>query len=356
MTAATLLGTAVVLALAQPAGAAALSLTAGAVKTIATHVDPQALACPRGAAVSAETCFVLGDPNGPASFLIPVVDGVPQNKTISVDSAVSVACPTKSTCVVVAVTSTSGEIEWVVNEKVARTVTLTGSSFLYGVACESSTTCIVVGEKYGTTTNTAVVSVVTESESTPAVTTVPGVDDLQDVACVSNSQCYAVGSTTGGSTGAAVVVPITSGKVGKPLKAKGSDGLEHISCGSSTECWASGTSFSSTKGILDVVLPVKAGVPGPTSSAPEYGNQLACVSATTCLYGSSTAQYTGKGIVDEMTNGKIVASVSISGLAYGALTGIACPTTSSCIATGAESFHNPGPDYYYVGGVVSVSV
>jgi hypothetical protein len=99
------------------------------------------------------------------------------------------------------------------------------------------------------------------------------------------------------------------------------------------------------------------GKPSVSGIAPEEGGggSIACVSASTFIIGSATSQY-GHGKVDEVVNGKIVTWVTFAAFADGPLTGVYCPTATSCIATGGESSHNPGPNSYWISGVVTLKL
>jgi hypothetical protein len=105
--------------------------------------------------------------------------------------------------------------------------------------------------------------------------------------------------------------------------------------------------------VTSALVLVSHGVPGGRRVGPKLGGALACVDATTCLYASGSSTY-GKGEVLELSSGKVVRTLVLAKFAYGALSGVACPTATSCIATGATGFHNPGPGYYYTGALVTL--
>lgn len=345
-----------VAASAEPA--ATVGISVGAVKAIPEHVDPSAVACPPGTAVASSTCFVLGSTSS-SSLLNPVVDGTPKAPAITVTGGTSVACMS-GTCLEVGVsTAGKGVLQWVTGGHLKKTVVLKNSSYLHGVAC-GTTTCVVVGEVYGTPTKNGtptygVAASVSEAQSAPSATRVGGVADLDAVACASPTACYAVGSTTGTTTGEAVVVPVTDGKIGARTLAKGSDAFDAISCGTTTSCWATGTTFSAKAGVTSTVVAISKGKPGATRAGPENGSAIACIDASTCFFASATSQY-GKGEVDELSSGKVVKTVVLPKFDYGTLTGIVCPTSTSCLVTGATGFHNPGPNYFYTGAVVTLKL
>jgi hypothetical protein len=343
---------------AVPSGATTPAFTVGVVKTIPGHVDPTAVACPGAVAVTSSTCLALGSTNV-ASAVNRVVHGNPAAGG-SVTTGVGVACLSQTTCLVVGSSSTSqGTLVWTTNGHVTKTVSLKNSSYLQGVTC-GATTCLVVGELYGKPTMSGtptygVEASVTEAQTSPSATKVPGVAALYGAACETPTSCFAVGSTTGSSNGKAVVFPVTSGHLGGRLVSPGSDSLNHISCGSTTVCWMTGTSYSAKAGVTTSIVELSHGHPGGRRVGPEWGSAIGCVSATTCVFAGGTAQY-GKGEVDELVNGKVVKSVPVAKFAYGALSGVACPSATTCLVTGATGFHNPGPSYFYTGGVATVTI
>lgn len=346
-------------AIAAPASAATIPITVGAVKTIAGNVDPTSLACPAGKSVTATTCEVLGS-TSTASTATAVTNSNPKSPAVNLLGGTAVGCISATTCVVVGASSGEvGQLQWIVNGHVAKTVLLHKSSYLNGVTCGINS-CIVVGELYGPVTKNGtvtygVIAQVTEAQSAPTATRVAGVASLQAVACASPTSCYAVGSTTGTTTGVAVIVPFSKGKPGARVLAGGSDALDRISCGTATSCWATGTNYSAKTGVKTSIVPITKGKPGARLYGPENGGAIACINAVTCFFASGTSQY-GKGVVDELTNGKVVRSVTIAKFAYGTLSAISCPTASACLATGATGFHNPGPNYYYTGAVVTLHI
>jgi hypothetical protein len=336
-----------------PASAATITFVPGAVRAIPSHVDPTALACPPGKAVTASTCYVLGS-TSTASLLNAVKNGTPEAPPTSLTNGVDAACMNATTCIVGGANASSqGTLQWLTNGHVAKSVILANSSYVYAVTCRT-TSCLAVGVLDGTP-NSGVFAIVTEAQSEPTATKVSGVATLEDISCASPTSCYAVGSTSGASTGVGAVVPIVSGKAEARRLAGGTDALAQISCGSVTTCWATGTSYSAKLGITGSLVSITSGKPGAKLTGPQNGGALGCISATTCFVASGTKQY-GKGEVQELVAGRVIKSVVLPAFAYGALSDITCPTAKACLATGATGFHNPGPSYFYTGGVVTITV
>jgi hypothetical protein len=341
-----------------PSFAATPNIAAGPVRAIPGHLDPTALGCPGAVVVTKSTCLVFGS-TSTASAENRVVHGNP-GAGAPLTGGLDVACISETTCLIVgSSTSETGTLQWTTNGHVTKTVTLRGSSYLQGVEC-GVTTCLVVGDLYGVPTNSgtptyAVEAFVTEAEGAPVAHKVPGVASLYDAACESSTSCFAVGSTTGTTTGVGVVVPITRGVLGARELAPGTDTLNHIACGAATACWMTGSSYSAKSGITTAIVELSHGHPGGRRGGPDFGSAIACVSATTCLFASATSQY-GKGEVVELVNGKVVKTLVLPAFAYGPLSDVACPTATTCLATGPTGFHNPGANYFYTGGVVTLDI
>lgn len=337
-----------------PASAATVGIVPGPVKALPVHVDPSTLACPPGKPVVSTTCFLMGS-TSTTTLVVPIVGGTPRTPAVTLSGGVDIACMSTTTCLSVGVSSNQGNLQWIVNGHVAKTVALKNSSYLNGVTC-GLTACIVVGEVAGTGSTTyGVLAVVTEAASAPQATRVAGLASLYAVACASPTTCYAVGQTRSGTSGVGAVVPVIRGHVGGRSLAAGSDSLDRIACGAATTCWATGTSFSAKTGVTTSVVPIVNGKPGARRVGPTNGGAIGCINAATCFFASATSQY-GKGVVDELASGKVVKSLELPKFAYGTLTSVVCPTPTACLVTGATGFHNPGSNYFYTGAVVTLHV
>jgi hypothetical protein len=336
---------------AEPAFSAMSVVATGPVHTIPGLGEPIGVACPPGLPVAKATCYVLDSQT--TEFLVPVVHGRPTASTIALHGGIAISCPSATTCAVAEVSHTQGELAWVVNGAVTKTEPVVGSSYLYGVACETAATCVVVGERYGpSSTSVAVVADVSASKSTASAQVVGGLAALDSVDCPSSTACVAVGTTKVGTSGVGAVVSVLAGKASAPRLVAGTDGLNKVSCGSATSCWARGTEFSESKGITVGLVDITSGVPGAKVAGPENAGDIACYSAGGCLFGSATSTY-GTGQVISLVAGKTAQVLTLPGFKYGALSGIACPTAVSCLVTGATTFHVPGKWY---GGVSALKI
>jgi hypothetical protein len=329
------------------------------VKTLPGDIDPSVAGCVSGTDVTASTCYVVGSTSS-TSTLSPVVNGNPTTAT-TITGGVDVACMNATTCVVAGVSAGSkGILEWFTSGHLTKTVTLGNSSYLNGVTC-GATSCLVVGDVYGPTTSSGtttfgVIAHVTEAQVAPSAVRIAGVAAFQSVACETAATCFAVGYTNSNtSKGYGAIVTVTGGRPGGRRVVPGTNELSHISCGSTEHCWAVGYGQRAKTGITDLIVPVANGKPGGAITSKDEFGGIGCLSATTCLLATGTSQY-GKGEVSELVNAKVVRSVVLPKFAYGALSGITCPTSTQCLATGATGFHNPGADYYYTGGVVTLTI
>ncbi len=336
---------------AQPASSAAQITPTGPVLSIPGLGDPSSVACAPGTPVPKSTCYVLDYQS--SGFLVPVVDGKPAGTTIEAPGGIFVTCPSATTCAVAEVSDTAGELAWVVNGAVTKTEHVVGSSYLYGVSCETPTTCVVVGEKYEAAgSSSAVYAIVSASGTSAKAQIVGGLADLDGVSCASSTSCVAVGATKVGPTGVGAVGHIVNGKWAGTKLAFGTDALDRVSCGSTTVCWATRTTYSESKGVMTALVGINSGVPGRKLTAPEYGSAIACYSAEACIFGSASGQY-GTGEADALIGGKVSQILALPGFKYGVLSGITCPTALSCLVTGATTFHVN--DKWY-GGVAALKL
>ena len=170
--------------------------------------------------------------------------------------------------------------------------------------------------------------------SADTVTKVTGTSVLEGVACGSATNCWATGNSGGQATGA--VVPITSGVPGTVYQVSGANDLHAIACPTATSCLAVGTGNFASYGAI---VQISNGHPGPatTLSGTAYLRGVACSTSTFCVaVGWQTGNYNGAnariGVVVPIDNGSPGAVELISGTLD--VDGVACPTTSSCVAVG----------------------
>jgi hypothetical protein len=204
-------------------------------------------------------------------------------------------------------------------------VNVPGTSVLYGVACQSATSCVAVGKNVAETGGV----VVPISDGTPGTPmTVPGTGELDGVSCPGASSCEAVGENAAYTAG--VVVPITGGNPGSPITVPGTRGLDGVACSGATGCEAVGANTAQT---VPVVVPITNGTPGAatTVSGTSHLAGLACQSATACEAVGENAAKTA-GVVVPITGGTPGSPISVP--AASELLGVACQSATSCVAVG----------------------
>jgi hypothetical protein len=109
------------------------------------------------------------------------------------------ACPTATTCVVVGgadvatvLTSTDAGRTWA-------STTVAGIGALYGVACFDAHNCVAVGTAGGVGSDA--IAVTHDGQTWTAVASLPAAPALSSVSCVAPSRCMAVGAVSGGTSG-----------------------------------------------------------------------------------------------------------------------------------------------------------
>ncbi len=224
---------------------------------------------------------------------------------------------------------------------------------LQATACPTVTTCVAVG-----ITSAASLAVPGNSNVDGAVVVtitngVPGpieqlseASELYGIACPTATLCEAVGTRSFGSyVGIAppgLIATITPGAAPQvqSLTASNSGGLLSVTCPTSTLCLAVNTSQLVT--IVD-------GVPSSEQQLGFPVTNVACANATTCEAVGSTTTYNNTsdparqvGVVP-ITNGVAGTPVVVPG--HMTISGLACPSVSTCQAVGS---------YYY--GVTSPTI
>ncbi len=201
---------------------------------------------------------------------------------------------------------------------------VSGTYWLFDVACPSATTCEAVG---GNASGLGVVVPINNgTPGTPQV--VPGVlpgTGLYGVACSSATTCEAVGFNAADQ---GVVVPITNGTPGTVQVVPGAAFLDGVVCPSPTTCEAS------SQGLL---MPITNGIPGIPQVVSGI-EALACASATTCeAVGENTL---GEEVVMPIKNGTPGTAQVVSvneNLVTENLRAVACPSPTTCVAVGSTA-------------------
>ena len=209
---------------------------------------------------------------------------------------------------------------------------------LSSVACPSAATCITVGhfgsgvlveQQHGTTWSVV---------ATPKLA-VGG--SLQALTCASTTNCTAVGANQGGPT----LVEHWDGTrwsiVASPQPGGFINSLHAVSCAGADSCLAVGT-YETVSAITPFVQRWNGTswsvVPLPTDASQSRLASVSCVSATNCFAVGSYLDSSATKTLIEHWNGvtwSIVASPNPSGASDSVLTGVSCPTATSCLAVGS---------------------
>ncbi len=285
---------------------------------------------------SSTTCYAIGADSNENSIIIPVDNGIPGTaETVSgkPDQFYAIACSSSTECYVVGTNSNNnGIIIPMDNGTIGTTIQTIWTTGAYGTVCPSSAGCSMVGSLgqtgYVTTATTG---------GSGTLEPVSGTALLAAIACPTSTECYAAGI---GQNGIGAVVPINSGTPGTPQAVSGTALLAAIACPTSTECYAVGANANG----YGVIVPIDNGTVGTAetvSAASE--NELSgitCSSSTTCYATGAemtalSASSNTTGIIVPIDNGTPGTPQAVSGTAL--LTGITCPSSTTCYAVGTDS-------------------
>jgi photosystem II stability/assembly factor-like uncharacterized protein len=230
------------------------------------------------------------------------------------------ACPEATTCWAVGATGTI-----VVTDDSGATWTTQSSGTrnnLNGVACATTTQCLVVGNKAGAGTN-GVVLATTDGGSSWATHNSGTANNLTAVACADESTCWAVGQN------GTILKTTTAGATWSPQTSGTTTQLNGISCPSTTTCFAVGNKDG--KGTDAEILATTDGGASWIEQAAVTTNNLnevACVSGSVCrAVGQS-------GTILATADAGATWTVQASGTTQ-ALSGVTCASVTSCHAVGA---------------------
>jgi hypothetical protein len=216
------------------------------------------------------------------------------------------------------------------------------SSVLNGVTCPITASCFAVGNSSaGNTVTTLVERWDGTSWSIVASPNPSGSSGsfLSGVSCPSATRCFAVGSDYAGKT----LVERWNGTswsiVASPNLSASFNALSSVACTKSASCDAVGTVDSYT--VVEHWDGTSWSIAAPpTSSSQSRLAAVACPSASSCYAVGSYQTGSARKTLVERWNGTIwsmVTSPNPSGSVDSALTGVSCPSTTSCFAVGSSS-------------------
>ena len=226
---------------------------------------------------------------------------------------------------------------------------------LAGIACRSPSDCIAVGQlaegidTLGPYTRTLIVENNGAGWKVVSSPNAPGRagSALNGVTCVNSTMCIAVGYSDNSGSNPLTLIEEDVGSgwtivpSPNPSAFGGIGSLSHVACSGPTQCVAVGN-YESENGKSQTLIEEDHGhgwnlVPSPSTSATEDNvlNRVACARQSLCI---AVGSYRSVGDYElpliESNSGSGWTIVPAPGT--GGLSGIACPRTSWCVATGGE--------------------
>jgi hypothetical protein len=331
--------------------------------TGATDTSLSAVAC-----LSSTECEAVGGYTNSAGVGVTLTEAwngtkwAPQaspNPTGAGGSSLSaVACPSSTDCEAVgSYENSSGDYATLAEGWNGTTWALQASrnptgatfSFLYGVACLSSTDCEAVGEAY--TNSSGQVTLAERWNGTKwalqAIANPTGSDDssLTGVACSSSTDCAAVGyynTTSSGQVALAERWNGTKWALQAVAAGGGAGGLNGVACSSSTECEAVGSYYNSfgyaalAEGWNGTQWALQAS-PNPGADT-SYQQGVTCSSSTDCeavgSYYNSSGVYVPFAEGWNGTTWALQAVPTPAGATASGLSAVACSSSTDCEAVG----------------------
>ena len=290
---------------------------------------------------------IVTAPNGPFPFA--------QSASLSIGFSPGlngVSCPTATGCYAVGETFDGPLVEhWNgVRWGIVSRLTPAGATFaqLDAVSCPGRRHCIAVGtystDPEGATTHELIArwnGTNWALMASPDLPSLFGFGGLTGVSCTTAGDCSAVGGShrvdrwNGASWSLA---PFASSNSSQSQ-------LTQVSCPSATNCYAVGSYLTGTTGktlvehwngsTWSIVT-----TPNPSGAIDASFSGVSCPGANNCYaVGSYDNSTTGKTLVEHWNGStwSIVATPSPSGATYASLSGVSCPSATSCFAVGSYS-------------------
>jgi hypothetical protein len=231
---------------------------------------------------------------------------------------------------------------------------------LWGVACSSASACITVGN-YTNSSKVEVPLVETWNGTAWSTQTVPVPEGakasyLGGVSCSSSTECTALGKYTNSSGATTPLAERWNGTEWSLQTVATPEGSKEVSllspsCSSSSSCTAVGHYTNSSK----VVVPLAEiwngtawtveSVPSPTEGKAVELSDVSCLSASTCTavghyYNNSSGSEAALAEVWNGTSWSVQAVPNPTGAKAAHLYGVACSSSSACIAVGGDDVVN----------------
>jgi hypothetical protein len=330
---------------------------------------------------STTSCFAVGADNNAVSLVSQTlaehwngsawtVQATPNPSGSLGTQLLAVACPSVKSCIAVGQNTGSSGPSVVLAERwngstwaimtVPNPSDATLGSSLSGISCTSATSCTVVGNQDTNDGQHPLAEHWNGSTWTIQATPIPSGSDesqLDAVSCGSATSCAAVGVFSGPSylvllaehwNGSTWTIQTTPNPAGANPDSGSVSFLTSVSCNSATSCTALGFA-DRTAGTAEQVLAEHWNgstwtiqtTPDPAGADQDDLTAVSCVSATACTatgIAGSTAD-TNSSTLAERWNGStwtIQATPDPADASASALYGVACVSTTTCIAVGSS--------------------
>jgi hypothetical protein len=255
---------------------------------------------------------------------------VSRHTATGIDQLTSISCPTATLCEAVGSNALNGEgvVVTVTKGSPGAPHLVNGTKSLLSVSCPTSTTCEAVGVGGG---HGVVVPITGGNPGTPQV--VQGMATLQAISCSSSSACQAGGR--GADSGAVSTGTVVHGVFG-------TTSVNGIAC---PDANCTGVASTSNGKYNDVLVPLTAGIPGNFQAVPpgtSTFSAIACPAAGSCVVvGRGVRDVKGKNtpeaVVLAVNSGKPGRLVGVTDSATLLLQAVACgPGSRACIAVGTN--------------------
>jgi hypothetical protein len=332
------------------------ALAIGAVQFVKDYLGMlpfNALACPPGEPVSAETCYLVAGRSPKKNLhytgvVVPVKDGH-LGSPLSVPEAglmTSISCPTGPECVALS-SSLEGRaaVVWLRRGKVVKSQAVPNNLSLMSLYCSSISSCLLVGSD----DQTGVLATLTGDHLKGQQ--VRGPSELDTVSCASTTSCLAVGTIQDKrfKQGAAVYVPVVGGTPGAAKVIANPRYLTSPACNWSRGACASLGTYLSDEAV-EVVIKGGASTVAPLGILvdPASGG-IVCAGPGHCLlFGATLSLHHQHAFVAPITGTKVGRRTLVPGLA--SVSWVVCPAPGSCLALGTKG----GDVAVYAGGFMGV--
>jgi hypothetical protein len=236
---------------------ATLKISTGAMKVTATPKPPTGImAMDAIACASSKTCYAVGFQGTEAAssavlFKLSAAGKIVHKTTGTGRGMGAITCPATTRCLLSDNETTGLAIQVLNSGKLGKSNPLPTDTYVQRIACYKASLCYALAGN-STSSPVATDELFPVNPTTGALGTVITIPKFSGtgMACVSSSTCLVVGFTGSGATAKPVVVPVTHGSPGKQTAYPGTS-LSDIDCATASVCYAVGQ--SSTSAIVDKV-------------------------------------------------------------------------------------------------------